>query len=205
MSLNTEVKVGKITNLSDARYCAGMGVQYLGFSMDPDSEYFVDQKTLKTIKEWIVGPTIVGEFSDMDPLIYDYSTIQKDIDCIEISEPALVDATAKIDLPIILKLNITTFQSIQELNEIMAWMKDRVLFFLLEKSTTSLIQDEDILSLASQYKIMIGFGIDKQRVHSWIDETDIFGISLKGGTEIKPGFKDYDELADILEEIEVDL
>jgi phosphoribosylanthranilate isomerase len=51
---------------------------------------------------------------------------------------------------------------------------------------------------------MIGFQIDRQSIHAWIDETDIFGISLKGSTEIKPGFKDYDELADILEEIELD-
>ena len=51
---------------------------------------------------------------------------------------------------------------------------------------------------------MIGFEMDQQSIHSWIDETDIFGISLKGGMEIKPGFKDYDELADILEEIEID-
>jgi phosphoribosylanthranilate isomerase len=51
---------------------------------------------------------------------------------------------------------------------------------------------------------MIGFEMDHQSIHAWIDETDIFGISLKGGTEIKPGFKDYDELADILEEIQID-
>jgi phosphoribosylanthranilate isomerase len=31
MPLKTFVKVGCITNLSDARYCAGMGVDMLGF------------------------------------------------------------------------------------------------------------------------------------------------------------------------------
>jgi len=204
MSLKTEVKVGNISNLSDARYCAGMGVQYLGFSMDNNSEHFVDQKSLMTINEWIVGPKIVGEFSDLDPLIIDYSTLQEDIDCIEISEPALVDATAKINLPLILKLDIARFHSAEELDEIMARTQDRVLFFHMERSTGSEIQDVDILRLATHYKIMIGFGLDKQSIHSWIDGTDIFGISLKGGTEIKPGFKDYDELANILEEIEVD-
>ena len=86
----------------------------------------------------------------------------------------------------------------------MARTKDRVLFFLFEKSSVSLIQDTDIIRLASQYKIMIGFGIDKNSIHTWINGTDIFGISLKGGTEIKPGYKDYDELAVILEQIEVD-
>jgi len=78
------------------------------------------------------------------------------------------------------------------------------MFFLLEKSTESAIKDMEISGLTTLYKIMIGFGIDKQSIHSWINGTKIFGISLKGGTEIKPGFKDYYELADILEEIEVD-
>ena len=204
MSLITEVKVGSISNLSDARYCAGMGVQYLGFSMDRNTEHYVDQKTLKTIKEWIVGPTIVGEFSDLDPLVNVNSTLLEDIDCIEIAEPALIDTCLKANLPLILKLDIASFKSVQELEGIMSQAIGRVLFFLLDRSSESVIKKMDILRLAANYKIMIGFGIDKHSIHTWIDGTDIYGISLKGGTEIKPGFKDYYELADILEEIETE-
>lgn len=204
MSLKTEVKVSHISNLSDARYCAGMGVRYLGFSLNSNSEHYVDPETLKTFKEWIVGPIIVGELSNLEPFIKDKSRLQEDIDCIEISEPSFVIEAAKINLPVILKLDIARFQSVQELEITMTGLKDSVLFFLMEKSTSSLIQNEDIKDLAARFKIMIGFGIDKQNIHTWIDGTDVFGISLKGGTEIKPGFKDYDELANILEEIEVD-
>lgn len=204
MSLKTEVKVGHISNLSDARYCAGMGVQYLGFSMDRNTEHYVDQKTLKSIKDWIVGPVIVGEFPDLNVSKNDIPDILEDIDCIEISEPASISASAEINLPLILRLDIATFQSKEELEKIMARTKDGVLFFILEKSSVSLVQDTDIIRLASQYKIMIGYGIDKNSIHTWINGTDIFGISLKGGTEIKPGYKDYDELAVILEQIEVD-
>ena len=204
MSLKTEVKVGNISNLSDARYCAGMGVQYLGFSMDKDSEHFVDQKTLMTIKEWIVGPRIVGEFSILDPVNYDYSSLCEDVDCIEISDPESIETAAKINLPLILKLDLASFKSVSELEEMLNHTRDRIQFFLFEDSPGPEIVRVDILNLASRYKIMVGFEIDKQSIHSWIDGTGIFGISLKGGTEIKPGFKDYDELADILEEIEVD-
>lgn len=204
MSLKTEVKVSSISNLSDARYCAGMGVQYLGFSMDRDSEHFVDQKTLMTIKEWIVGPRIVGEFSRLDPVNYDYSALSEDVDCIEISDPESIEMAAKIKLPLILNLDLATLKSVSKLEEILNYTRDRIQFFLFEKSPGPEIENVDILNLASRYKIMIGFEIDKQSIHSWIDGTDIFGISLKGGTEIKPGFKDYDELADILEEIELD-
>ncbi len=204
MPLKTEVKVGNISNLSDARYCAGMGVQYLGFSIDGDAEHYVDQNTLKTIKEWIVGPIIVGEFSNLDTTDYDFSTLGEELDYIEISDPDSIGTAGKTGLPVIFRLDIDTVESVREIEEILNNLKDGVQFFILDGSPGYKIKNKDILSLASLYKIMIGFEMDHQSIHSWIDETDIFGISLKGGTEIKPGFKDYDELADILEEIEIE-
>jgi phosphoribosylanthranilate isomerase len=204
MSLKTEVKVGNISNLSDARYCAGMGVQYLGFSMDSNSDQYVDQNTLKTIKEWIVGPKIVGEFSKIDPDSQIYSSLEEELDYIEITDPDSIDVAEKTGIPVILKLDITNIKSIPGLKEILDNLNNRVQFFLLDGFPGPDIKNMDILNLSSQYRIMIGFKMDQQSIHAWIDGTNIFGISLKGGTEIKPGFKDYDELADILEEIEVD-
>jgi phosphoribosylanthranilate isomerase len=204
MSLKTEVKVGNISNLSDARYCAGMGVQYLGFSMDSNSDQYVDQNTLKTIKEWIVGPKIVGEFSKIDPDSEIYSSLEEELDYIEITDPDSIDVAEKTGIPVILKLDITNIKSIPGLSEILDNLNNRVQFFLLDGFPGPEIKNMDILNLSSQYRIMIGFKMDQQSIHAWIDGTNIFGISLKGGTEIKPGFKDYDELADILEEIEVD-
>src|SRR5258708_3649368 len=49
--LITKVKVGKVTNLSEARYCAGMGVDFLSF---PASS--VDPKTFQEITGWVAGP-----------------------------------------------------------------------------------------------------------------------------------------------------
>ncbi len=204
MSLKTQVKVGNISNLSDARYCAGMGVQYLGFTMDIDDEHYVDQNTLRTIKEWIVGPKIVGEFSNLDDASHDPSILGGELDFIEISDPESIEKAGNIGLPVIFKLNMDTLESVQEIEEILNNLKDDVQFFILEGSPGSKINNTDVLNLASHHKIMIGFEMDQLSIHSWIDGTDIFGISLKGGTEIKPGFKDYDELADILEEIEIE-
>ena len=59
--LKTLVKVSAITNLSDARYCAGMGVDLLGF---PLGKISIDQFT--EIRNWLAGVQIVGEFSTND-------------------------------------------------------------------------------------------------------------------------------------------
>jgi phosphoribosylanthranilate isomerase len=204
MALNTIVKVGNISNLSDARYCAGMGVQYLGFSLDSHKAEYVDPPTLKSIKEWVVGPEIVGELSGLDHVSIQRTAEQYNIDCLEVEHPGVLDGLATLKLPLILKLDISAFQNTGELREIMILTADKVVFFILERSAGSTIQVEEILELATYFKIMTGFSIHKDSLHSWLDGTEIFGISLKGETETIPGFKDYDALAEILEEIEVD-
>jgi len=204
MALKTIVKVGNISNLSDARYCSGMGVQYLGFSLDPESENYVDHETLKSIEDWVVGPMIVGEFSSSDHNTIKDSIHQYDIDAIQISDLDVLEGLSKIKFPVILGLDISTFQNQDELREIMALAESKVSFFLLDKSSNSNIQTKEILGLATHYKVMVGYDIKKDNLKTWLDNTDVYGISLKGGTEIKPGFKDYDELADILEMLEVD-
>ena len=66
MALTTIVKVGNITNLSDARYCAGMGVDMLGFCFEKKSEQYIDPESYKEIIGWISGPQLVGEFDTND-------------------------------------------------------------------------------------------------------------------------------------------
>ena len=62
--LKTTVFVRKINNLSDARYCAGMGVTYLLFDLDKISE---DEAT--EISGWLEGIEIVNEDSLPENLI----------------------------------------------------------------------------------------------------------------------------------------
>ena len=59
------LKISGITDLHDARYCAAVGIGYLGFSIDgPDA---VSTEKLGQIKSWISGPEIVGEFEEQLP------------------------------------------------------------------------------------------------------------------------------------------
>ena len=60
------------------------------------------------------------------------------------------------------------------------------------------------MELSNEYPVILGFGINEQNAHSIAKELGLAGISLAGSSEIRPGFKDYDELADILEVLEVD-
>ena len=58
--LKTTVYVSDINNLSDARYCAGMMVDYLGFNIDN-----IGIDNFREITSWIEGE-IVAEFNSPD-------------------------------------------------------------------------------------------------------------------------------------------
>ncbi|MFM7857070.1 MAG: hypothetical protein ACKO96_35380, partial [Flammeovirgaceae bacterium] len=61
MSLKITVGVGNITNLSEARYCAGMGVNYLCFPAER-----IDPENYKAITSWINGPLCVVDISRVE-------------------------------------------------------------------------------------------------------------------------------------------
>src|SRR5690606_105942 len=61
MPLKILVKAGSITNLSDARYCAGMGVDFLGFQVIEGQPNALSAKAFQEIRGWVTGPQIVAE------------------------------------------------------------------------------------------------------------------------------------------------
>ena len=63
---------------------------------------------------------------------------------------------------------------------------------------------EKIKTLAEKCQVLLGFGLEANSIENIIEKTKVRGISLQGGDEIKPGLKDFDELADILEALEID-
>ena len=65
MALSTIVLVNQISNLSDARYCAGMGVEMLGFSVEENTASYITPEAFKEISGWVAGVKLVGEVEEM--------------------------------------------------------------------------------------------------------------------------------------------
>ena len=60
MALKTFVKISSVNNLSDARYCAGMGVDIIGFDLHEGSDHYVSPSKFKEIERWISGVKLAG-------------------------------------------------------------------------------------------------------------------------------------------------
>ena len=206
MALSTLVKISNVTNLSDARYCAGMGVDMLGFSMDADAPDYVDPDRFAAIRGWVAGLQIVGETHSTDPVAIEQLVQTYQPDYLQVDDAAMLPYLASFDKPLLLRVDLTTTNPAQ-LEAIVRDGSATAEYMLLEGNEAQPLtaEQQDVLyKLAGKYPILLGMGITAGNVHDLLDELPVRGIALRGGDEDKPGDKEFGELMDILEAIEED-
>jgi phosphoribosylanthranilate isomerase len=195
--LKTLVKVSAITNLSDARYCAGMGVDLLGF---PLGEISIDQ--FNEIRNWLAGVQIVGEFSTNDAAEIKAKVAEYKPDVLEIDTKVNLVAIQDIDIPKILRVNIDT----DNLPAVFAASAPYVSQFLLVGEGPESLQgmEGSVEIWSAQYPIILGLEIPEDDLEEWIEQSSIKGIGLLAGEEDRPGFRDFTDLMNILEKLETE-
>lgn len=206
MALKTFVKVGKVNNLSDARYCAGMGVDVIGFSLTPDTKNFVSAEKFSQITEWLSGVDFAGEFENLTAARIMELTDTYNVQYIQISDPSLIRELSAQQVPVIFKIGMENGYRPEEVLPLLQQHHHQISFFLFESEQENYDPAilEEIISLSSEYPILLGYGVEPSTLDRITRETDIKGISLLGEEEIRAGYKDFDKLAEILELLEVD-
>ncbi len=205
MALRTFVKISGITNLSDARYCAGMYVDLIGFALEEQSEKYVTQAQFQEITGWVSGLEFVGEFEylsakDAIEQLKNYPSITW-VEHTKINE--LVDLKAAGYHPIYKK----DLAEVRHMEDDVASIlqKEGILFHITSNDDPLTERDKEVISkLSKTCEVILGAGLSSENVANLIDTLDLKGIVLEGGKEIKPGLKDFDELADILELLEIE-
>ena len=195
MALKTLVKVGKISNLSDARYCAGMNVDLLGFRVVAGQEHYVSPELFKEIRGWFTGPAIVAEAygiqrnEDLSAIIQQYLP-----DYIELSLADLL----KLHSPSTTFILSTTFEELSANENALAPFRNQISKIIIPASTkTELIAD-----LTRSFKVLLSVENDLPP-DLLLNNPAIKGIALQGSPEEKPGLKSYDTLSGILEQLEI--
>ncbi|EJF09944.1 hypothetical protein I0P70_03215 [Pontibacter sp. FD36] len=205
MGLRTSVIVNGINNLSDARYCAGMGVDIISFNLKLDDKERMSSDTLKEIVGWVSGVKLAGEFERAKPDIINQYADDFGLDYIQLDTPYLIDEIEEINRPVIQKVFINKDTVESELLEMMELYGPSVDSFLIYSSDFENIDDTNtkfLKNLAKRFQIYLGFGVHRHNINAVLKDIKPAGIGLRGGHEIKPGLKDFDELQEIFEEIE---
>ncbi len=192
MALKTLVKVGNISNLSDARYCAGMGVDMLGYVAIEGQPNHVPFKLYQDIRGWVAGPSPVIELygltknHSLEELLENYRP-----DFLEVS-------TKELDhLPFALEQSlIVAIHSHADLDQIKSW-KGKIHYLQINE------EQKDLIHEASKIAPVI-LSLQATSGLSLLNTLPIKGIALNGSAEVRPGYKDYDDLAEVLEKLEID-
>lgn len=184
MSLSKRVKVGNVTNLSDARYCAGMGVDYLSFPSD-----LIDDKTFGEITGWISGPQFGIELKKNEPQI-------------ELYKPDFVELNIENSIDLVNGKSVIFKASPEDLSRYhdkLVLNKNRIAFVELHSNNFADIQ-KAIQELKEDFQVFVKYQGGK--IEDYL-QLPVDGISLDGNPEERPGLKEY-PIAEILEKMEVD-
>ncbi len=197
MNLMTNVLVNGITSLHEARYCAGMGVQMLGFVFDKACDNAINIETYQEITSWLTGVSYVGFFEkslpkEINDLHIDYiHTNSKDLLKKLVSEQTKIIYQVNLSHPI--------------LEEDLLQYKDSVQHFVIE---TDRVFSDGVLDichrLAKIFSILIDVPIGAKNVKNIVENIKPYGIAMtSSGKEISTGINNFDDIETIFESIEV--
>ena len=117
----------------------------------------------------------------------------------------LIEELEQIPLPVILKVLIDKDTDEQNLLQFLELYQPHVEYFLIDSAELNSIDSAThglLRNISDKYSVLVGFGLTKDNTKEALEKIHPAGIALKGGLEIRPGFKDFDELEEIFEELE---
>ena len=204
MALKTKVKINRITNLTDARYCSGMYVDILGFSLEEGSSNYVSPTQFQEITGWISGIDYAAEFKDLDA--YSIERLLADYPSITWIESEDLDALVQL-VPLGKKLIYRA--QLEDLDTLLPKADllrehDIILHVTSNNKSIAIDTESSINPFTNQLNVFLGAGITPANASSLSELPGLYGLALDGGDEIKPGLRDFDQLAAILESLELE-
>jgi|GEM_PF-6425369 len=196
--LKTTVKLSHVTNLSDARYASAMGIEMIGFCLDPNDEDYVTIETCQEIASWISGVSFVAELENLKGSYHDLPEM---FSYVETSEPQLIQT----QIPAIYFMDLYNIEIDEvfgildeEMNVEFAMMVIKAPFRKLK-----LLADR-VYQMARSHKLLIQTECNPWVIDYVFENINPYGLQITGSKEERPGFKDYDELETILDYLAAD-
>lgn len=209
--LKTIIKASEIANLTDARYFAAWGVEWLGFCLDENHPNYINPMEFHAMREWLVGPKIVGEFGPMVDSDRLHKMIEElKLDAIQLGSFTKASEVAHLSghVVIIREQVLENWDALDQLTADWDEWHDLVEFFILDleknglrwtdlKAESTTLKELQIL--AKNYPLVLSIPFQAEEYEEMMEQLELHGLSLKGGEEEKVGYKSFDQLDDIYE------
>lgn len=194
--LRLPVKINGVNNLSDARYCAGMGVEMIGFSISEKHERYLPNEKISGISGWITGVKIVSEGylgENIEILTDKQKTIPTDLLEIEASFYKNQPLPVK---EVIYRFDLAEWDTISR-----TLPSDAVVHVSLTKQEATHFEAMKLINDIHTSFFNVSH-LDLGQIEELLLHVNPYGLSLDGGNELSPGLKDYEHLAEVLEYLE---
>ncbi|MDB5273608.1 MAG: hypothetical protein JWO58_1975 [Chitinophagaceae bacterium] len=191
MALKTNVYISDVTNLTEARYYAGMGVSIIGFDATPGHPSFISTQQFDAITSWLSGIQTSWQWhaAPAEELILLLESSPSDfIELTHIPDPQQLQYIRK---PLIIRTSDP--KQLEYISHLPA------------NSVYGIVWEGEASALTSLETDLVCF-LETQPPFDQLDSiVDLphGGISLKGSPESRPGWNDFDQLADLLESLEI--
>lgn len=203
MSLVLPVLVRGINNLSDARYCAGMGAQGLIFTLDTALPGAVAAATARELAGWVAGVDLIGEFGhvagpEINRLVEEcgLTGVLLRLDPARPAWPQGLAVPVYIEVP---QLIVLTEQLYAALPDLTAAFPQGFALFTTPPEPASYARWHP---LAQQVPLWLAGPPDPTEAAELARQVRPAGLILAGGDEIKPGLRDFTELEAVFEALE---
>jgi phosphoribosylanthranilate isomerase len=206
---NCKLKICGITNLADARFCAGAGADYLGFIQYTKSPRFVSPRTAHDIIEWVYGPETVGVFVNASVEEVNASIDIAGFDLAQLHGDESPWECSQIQVPVIKAFRIRPDIDLDTQRRTIEEYMPFVSYILLDTHHPDLYGgtgasfDWSVAELLSRdFPLFLAGGLDIENIESAIRRVQPFAIDVSSGLEERPGIKDMDKLTAFFDRFE---
>ena len=187
-----------INNLSDARYCAGMGADKLTFILDPALPGHLDTQTVKELAGWIAGVELIGEFDQLSNQEINAIATDCALDAVLLRTPRSAEELAEIAPPVYIELA-------PQSTVLAPFIPSAAVGIVVELPENLATETQAFLhAIAAQRPLWLGPGLWPDRARQLADEFPLAGLVFPSGDEVKPGLRDFDQLEAVFEALEID-
>ncbi len=202
--LRTKVKAAAVANLTDARYFAALGVDYLGFALEQGAPGAVGPELVAALRDWIEGPLLVGEFGGTPVETIARLSAELDLQRVQVGPfGKTAEVAAATGRPVLQELFVGTDLSPDTLQTVVEVSANSVDTFVVNATATNypwaeLRRDETwmrwLTELCTHHRVLIDIPAPAAQVDELLAATGAYGIQLRGGEEEAAGVKSFEEL-----------
>jgi phosphoribosylanthranilate isomerase len=183
-----KIKASKVSSLTDARYFAAAGVDFLGFCCNVGTELYCSPAKIREITAWVEGPEFVLELDGWQSEEEIYTIIQS-----ELGQALHFGAFAQYDksfgLPVFQDFILENIGESDFSHVDFPVIRSERSWDLLEA-----IDIENVRNLCAKKNVFLDLPFTPGEWAQLNEQLPIYGIIVRGGEEEKTGFKSFDNL-----------